>query len=106
MYEKMMALAEAGKGRRLLNALGKKEMALTDAQLDAVLTVFRETGLPKQVAGLKSKRGILTDDQYDDLARKVEENCRAGMVDQLMPCLKDLISCGIKMNPARMEDEG
>lgn len=100
-----MALAEAGKGRRLLNALGKKEMALTDAQLDAVLIVFRETGLPKQVASLKSNRGILTEKQYDDLAQKVEINCRADMVEALMPCLKDLISCGIKMNPTKMEDE-
>ncbi len=104
MFEKAMALAENGNGRRLLNTLSRKNNGLTPAQLDEVLNIYRDKGLPKNVDSLKTRRGILDDRRYNFMADAVRENCCAEKFDAFAVCLRDLLTCGIKMNPAKMED--
>lgn len=103
IIDKAMELARNGKGRRLLNTLTKKSVKLPRTELDAILTAYRDMGLPKEVESLKTRRGILTDKAYDNLAGKVKENCSTDRFDQFATALRDLISCGIKMNPTKME---
>lgn len=105
MFEKLIELARAGKGRRMLNALTKKDLVLSPDELDRVLKTYRDNGLPTEVEILKTQRGILREDQYDDLAQKVWQTCCAEHFDQFQTALRDLISCGIKMNPAKMEQD-
>ena len=106
LFKKVITFAESGKGRRLLNALNKKEFVLTPSELEEVLKVYCEIGLPKEVESLKKRRGILDDDQYNALAEKVRSNCCPGRYDDFLLSLRDLLRCGMKMNPARMNDDG
>lgn len=99
-----MAFAENGNGRRLLNNLNKKDTVLTFSQLDEVLKVYREIGLSKEVEVLKKRRGILKDHQYNALAEKVRCNCCSERVDDFAVSLRNLLSCGMKMNPAKMDE--
>ncbi len=103
MLNKAIALAESGKGRRLLNSLNKRDNCLTCSEMDTVLKTYREIGLPKEVKQLKDRRGILRDDQYDALALKVKENCCFEKYSEFALSLRDLLSSGIKMNPTKME---
>ncbi|MCG8637574.1 MAG: hypothetical protein MI863_27350 [Desulfobacterales bacterium] len=103
MFEKAMALAEKGSGRRLLNTLSKKRHGLTRDELDRVLAVYRDQGLPKDVESLKTRRGILDDTGYDTMAEAVRINCCAEKFEAFSTCLRDLLTCGIKMNPAKMD---
>ncbi len=103
MIEKAIALAESGKGRRLLNALNKRNNCLTCSEMDTVLKIYRDIGLPKEVEQLKGRRGILRDDQYDALALKVKDNCCFEKYSDFALSLRDLLSSGIKMNPTKME---
>ncbi len=106
MFEKIIAFAESGKGRRLLNTLNKKDVVLTPSELEVVLRVYCEIGLPKEVDLLKKRRGILGDDQYNALAEKVRSNCCPELYNDFLVSLRDLLSSGMKMNPAKMNDEG
>lgn len=105
MFEKTLGFARDGKGRRLYNALSKKNVELTPAQIEQVLAVYKSQGIAAEVASLKKRRGILTDAQYDAMARKVADHCCAKTLDDFLACLKDLLSSGMKMNPTKMEDE-
>ncbi len=105
MFEKIMEFAEEGKGRRLLNTLNKKDLALTSFELNKVLKTYREIGLPKEVDTLKRRRGILRDDQYDALAAAVKDNCSSDRFDDFTISLGNLLSSGIKMNPTKMKTE-
>jgi hypothetical protein len=105
MFEKAMALAENGNGRRLLNILNKKNHGLTPDQLDKVLAVYRDKGLPLNVDSLKTRRGILDDRRYNFMADAVRENCCAEKFENFAVSLRDLLTCGIKMNPAKMEQD-
>lgn len=100
-----MELAESGKGRRLLNALNKRDNFLTSFELDGVLNAYCEIGLPKEVETLKMRRGILRDDQYNILAEAVKGNCCAERYDDFAVSLRNLLSSGMKMNPAKMDCE-
>ncbi|MCP4020424.1 MAG: hypothetical protein GY729_01160, partial [Desulfobacteraceae bacterium] len=68
LFKKVLAFAESGKGRRLLNALISKNSVFTSSQMDELLKVYCKIGLPKEVESLKKRRGILGDDQYNALA--------------------------------------
>ncbi len=103
LLNKAIGLAEQGKGRRLLNLLNKRDSILTPLELDKVLNVYREIGLPKEVEMLKQRRGILTDYQYDTLAEKVRSSCFSQQYDNFSASLRTLLSCGIKMNPTKMD---
>jgi hypothetical protein len=103
LIKKAIYLAENGKGRRLLNFLNKRDTVLTSLEMDKVLEVYREIGLPREVEMLKQRRGILRDDQYDALAKKVRETCSSVMYDDFEASLRTLLSCGIKMNPTKMD---
>ena len=103
LLEKAMEFAEKGKGRRLLNSLNKKDMGLTAFELDKVLMAYREIGLPKEVEMLKIRRGILRDDQYNALAEKVRDNCCCKRYNDFAVSLGNLLSCGISMNPTKMD---
>lgn len=103
VFEKMMAFAETGKGRRLINTLKKKDVRLSPAQLTEILEIYRDTGLPVEVMGLKSRRGILSEKQYDHLAEKVRINCCLERYEMFLIALKDLLNSGMKMNPTKME---
>jgi hypothetical protein len=103
LIKKAIYLAESGKGRRLLNFLNKRDTVLTSLEMDKVLEVYREIGLPREVEMLKQRRGILRDDQYDALAKKVRETCSSVMYDDFEASLRTLLSCGIKMNPTKMD---
>ena len=105
MFEKAMALAEKGNGRRLLNTLSRKNNGLTSAQLDEVLQIYRDKGLPKDVDSLKTRRGILDDRRYNAMAEAVRGNCCAERFEAFCVTLRDLLTCGIKMNPAKMEPD-
>ncbi len=105
MFEKVMTFAENGNGRRLLNNLSKKNHGLTTDELDKVLAVYRDKGLPLNVENLKTRRGILDDRRYNFMADAVRENCCAEKFDAFAVCLRDLLTCGIKMNPAKMEPD-
>lgn len=106
MLEKIIEFAQTGNGRRLLNALNRKDIILTSFELDEVLRIYREVGLPREVEILKRRRGILRGDQYDALAREVRENCCPEKFDAFGSSLRNLLSCGMKMNPARTDMEG
>ncbi len=106
LLEKLIAFAESGKGRRLLNALNKKENVLTSIELDDVLRAYCEIGMPKEVEMLKKRRGILGDDQYNALAEAVRNNCCYEKYDDFVVSLRDLLSSGMKMNPTKTNVEG
>lgn len=106
MFEKILEFAEKGKGRRLLNTLNKKDNILTSLDLDKVLKVYRDIGLPKEVEILKTRRGILADNQYYALAQEVRDNCCSEKYDNFVASLRNLLSCGIKMNPTKMNMDG
>ena len=99
----MLAFAENGKGRRLINTLKKKDTRLSPAQLTEILEIYRDTGLSIEVSGLKSRRGILSEAQYDILAEKVKINCCTEKYEMFLIALKDLLNSGMKMNPTQME---
>ncbi len=101
--EKLLAFAQDGKGRRMLNTLNKKDTVLTDDKLDEVLKIYRDIGLPKEVEMMKKRRGILNDNQYNALAQAVKRHCSADNFDAFAVALRDLLSCGIKMNPTKMD---
>ncbi len=103
MLEKALGFAEHGKGRRLLNTLNKKDNILTSFELDEVLRVYREIGLPREVEILKRRRGILKDDQYNALAEEVRSNCCSDKYDDFAVSLRNLLSSGMKMNPAKTD---
>ena len=98
-----MALAEKGKGRRLLNSLNNRKTSLSSSEMDDILNTYREIGLPKEVEILKERRGILRDDQYDALAQKVKDSCCYQKFNDFKVSLRNLLSCGIKMNPTKMK---
>jgi hypothetical protein len=106
LIEKLIAFAESGKGRRLLNTLNKRETVLTSSQLNDVLRAYCEIGLPKEVEMLKKRRGILEDDQYNALAEVVRHNCCSERYDDFAISLKKLLSSGMKMNPTKMDIQG
>ncbi len=106
MIEKVMGFAESGKGRRMLNTLNKRDNILTSYELDEVLRVYCEIGLPKEVEILKKRRGILRDDQYNALAEEVRGNCCSERYDDFAVFLRNLLSSGMKMNPAKTDVEG
>ena len=85
----------------MLNALNKRDNGLTVPELDEVLKVYCQTGLDKEVETLKEIRGILSDDQYRALAQEVRANGCAGKYDAFAVSLRNLLSCGMKMNPTR-----
>lgn len=101
LFEKIIGFAENGNGRRLLNTLHMKETVLTSSELDEVLTVYGETGLPLEVEMLKKRRGLLRDDQYDALAKKVSENCCSDRYDDFVMSLGNLLRSGLRMNPTK-----
>lgn len=103
LLEKLIFFAENGNGRRLLNTLNKRNHVLTPSMLNEVLKTYCEIGLPKEVQVLKKRRGILKDDQYNALAEKVKSNCCCERYDDFKTSLRALLTCGIKMNPAKME---
>lgn len=104
LFDKLMAFAEKGNGRRLLNTLNKKETVLSPAQLDEILKIYCDLGLPKEVEMLKKQRGILGDEKYDALANEVRRNSCSENYGAFRISLRNLLTCGIKMNPAKMED--
>jgi len=106
LIEKVMGFAESGKGRRMLNTLNKRDNILTSYELDEVLRVYCEIGLPKEVEILKRRRGILSDGQYNALAEKVRGNCCSERYDDFTVSLRNLLSSGMKMNPAKTDVEG
>ncbi len=105
LLEKLMGFAESGKGRRLLNVLNKRDTVLNSTDLDSVLKAYCKIGLPKEVETLKKRRGILKDSQYDVLAEEVRANCCPERYDAFTVSLKNLLSSGMKMNPAKMNEE-
>ncbi len=103
LLEKVIGFAEKGKGRRLLNTLNKRDNVLTSFELDKVLRVYCEIGLPKEVEMLKRRRGILSDDQYNTLAEKVKGDCCSLKYDDFAVSLRTLLSSGMRMNPAKTD---
>lgn len=106
MLEKALEFAEKGKGRRLLNTLNKRNIVLTSFELDKVLRIYCEIGLPKEVEVLKARRGLLGDAQYNALAKEVKDNCCSDKYDDFEASLRSLLSCGMTMNPTKMNIEG
>ncbi len=104
LFDKLVALAAKGNGRRLLNTLNKKETILSHAQLDEILKLYCDIGLPRQVEMLKKQRGILGDEKYNDLAKEVRRNSCSEDYGAFRISLRNLLTCGIKMNPTKMED--
>ncbi len=104
--EKLIEFAKGGKGRRLLNALNRKNNVLTSFELDKVLNTYCEIGLPKEVMMLKKRRGILSNKQHDALAEKVKENCCSEKYDDFAVSLKNLLSSGMQMNPTKENTDG
>ena len=103
MIDKLMEFASTGNGRRLLNTLKKREVRLTQAELETVLDTYRTTGIQTETARLK-KRGLQSADRYDALADAVRKSCCAERYEEFLVSLKDLLASGIKMNPAKMEE--
>ena len=103
MLEKIIAFAENGNGRRLLNTLNKRIHVLTPPMLNEILRTYCEIGLPKEVEALKKRRGILNDDEYNALAEEVRSNCCYEKYDDFNTSLRTLLTSGIKMNPAKMD---
>jgi len=106
LLEKAMGFAENGKGRRLLNTLNRKDNILTSIELDEVLKVYCEKGLPEEVEILKQRRGILGDDQYNALAEKVRRNCCSETYGDFAVSLGNLLRSGMRMNPTKTNFEG
>lgn len=104
LFDKLMAFAAKGNGRRLLNTLNKKETVLSPAQLDEILKLYCDIGLPRQVELLKKQRGILGDKKYNALAKEVRRNNSSENYGAFRVSLRNLLTCGIKMNPTKMED--
>lgn len=104
MFDKVMAFAKKGNGRRLLNTLNKKNHGLTPVQLDEVLQVYRDIGLNKEVASLKTRRGILDDVRYNAMAQAVRTNCCAQRYEEFSHSLRHLLRSGMTMNPTKMEE--
>ncbi len=105
VFEKIMALAKAGKGRRMLNALNKAECVLTPAQLEKVLETYCREGLPVEVDMLKKRRGILTEQQYDAMAEEVRLNASLNQYQNFLTALRTLLQSGMTMNPTKMQME-
>jgi len=105
LIEKLVGFAQTGKGRRLLNTLNKRQTGLAPGDLDRILTTYCGQGLPLEVGMLKKHRGIIKDEQYDALAEKVKNHANSEKLDDFIISLKDLLSSGMKMNPAKMEEE-
>lgn len=105
LFERIIGFAEKGKGRRLLNALNKRDHFLTSFELNEVLRAYCEIGLPKEVENLKTIRGILREDQYNALAEEVKRNCCSERYDDFAVSLRKLLSSGMKMNPTKMNLE-
>ena len=106
LIKKVMGFAESGKGRRLLNTLNKRNNVWTSFELDEILSAYCKIGLPKEVEILKTRRGILSGDQYNALAEIVRDNCCSARYDDFAVSLKRLLSSGMKMNPAKTDIEG
>lgn len=104
-YKKLIEFAKHGKSRRLLNNLQKKDTGLLKDELDAILNLYRDTGLDIEVHHLINRRGILSEQQYMALAQKVRESCRSESFEEFCIRLKELLSCGMTMNPTKMEPE-
>ncbi len=102
LFEKVMEFAEKGKGRRLLNTLNKRDSVLESFELDEVLKMYCEVGLQREVETLKSRRGILRDDQYNALAEEIRDNCCSQRYDAFAASLRNLLSSGMRMNPTKM----
>ncbi len=79
---------------------------MTSFELDKVLRVYCKIGLPKEVEILKRRRGILGDEQYNALAEEVRSNCCSEKYDDFSVSLRNLLSSGMKMNPAKTDIEG
>ncbi len=105
MFEKVMAFAENGNGRRLLNTLNKKNNGLTRAQLNEVLQVYGHSGLCKEVQSLKTRRGILDDARYNAMAKAVRANCCAERYEDFSDALRSLLRSGMTMNPTKMDED-
>lgn len=103
-FEKIMGFAGSGKGRRLLNALNRRDNGLTPFELNEVLKVYCQTGLSKEVETLKKIRGILSDDQYHALAEEVRAYGCSEKYNAFAVSLRNLLSSGMKMNPAKNID--
>lgn len=106
MLDKLMGFAEKGNGRRLMNTLKKKDIHLSPSDLELVMKTYCESGLPKEVDMLASRRGILGADQYEAMAGAVRRNACAGKLDGFLAALKHLLSSGYTMNPTKMEEDG
>ncbi len=104
LFDKLMAFAAKGNGRRLLNTLNKKETVLSPSQRDEILKLYCDIGLPKEVELLKKQRGILGNEQYNALAKEVRRNSCSEDYGAFRVSLRNLLTCGIKMNPTKMED--
>lgn len=103
LFEKIMELARQGRGRRLLNSLSSKTRKLPAHQVDRILELYRDKGLPIELEQLKKHRGILTDKQYETLAQDVRDNCSCDRFKNFASALRKLLSSGMTMNPAKME---
>ena len=103
LIERAIGFAESGKGRRLLNTLNKRANVWTSSELDEILRAYCKIGLPKEVEVLKKRRGILRDDQYNALAEEVMSHCCSERYDDFVVSLRNLLSSGMKMNPAKMD---
>ena len=105
LIKKVITFAENGNGRRLLNTLNKEVHLLTPPVLNEILSVYCEIGLPREVEMLKKRRGILNDDQYNEMAEAVRKNCCFEKYDDFKASLRTLLTSGMQMNPAKMELE-
>jgi hypothetical protein len=103
LFDKAMDFAKNGNGRRLLNTLNKKDMALTFSERDEILKTYCEIGLPRELEILKKRRGILREDQYNTLAKKVKSNCCSQKFDAFVLALGTLLTSGMTMNPTKMD---
>ena len=103
LFDKAMDFAKNGNGRRLINTLNKKNMALTFSELDEILKIYCEIGLPRELETLKKRRGILREDQYNALAEKVKSNCCSQKFDAFVLALGTLLTSGMTMNPTKMD---
>lgn len=100
-YQKVMDHAQCGRGRRLHNCLNKKENNLSADELDRVIQTYCDAGLSIELNQLKKRRGILSDSQYNRLKENVIRYASAETFLEFMSSLKDLVTCGIKMNPLK-----
>ncbi len=105
LFNKVKNFAKKGNGRRLLNTLNKKDTILSPSQLDEIVKIYCDIGLPKEAELLKKQRGILGDEKYNELAKEVKRNSCSENYEAFRVSLRNLLTCGIKMNPAKMEDD-